>query len=387
MGPSQIRWPCQLFRTGLDDHRAGVWLIATRAQHETGTRVLRFVGVICAAILLLPRVSAAQAEVPIPCPAEPTTMLVSYGALVACETGELPDQDRFAFAGSAGDRVVIRLAGESQCFRAVRLNGRAASGYECTSPTFNPVASTVIVLDDGDPYVILVDGTLSFSAYQLSLERSDPVPQSARPLCSGCTLSGAIEGPADIDAFRFDASVGDQIDVRLEAPAQVCFDLQLAFTTTSGCSPGSRSFVADRNGPFTVLVRGRSRSTIPFTISLTCVGECAAVPARCDLLPTAMHYMSGQPVAADVRVSSRQDSPVALEVKAWLQPPSGPAVGLFGVGTNGTFVVAPGQDITTQMPLDPAQTALRGLYALGCRVLDPLTAETLSEAVYWFSID
>lgn len=107
-----------------------------------------------------------------------------------------------------------------------------------------------------------------------------------------------------------------------------------------------------------------------------------AAPPECDIRLSQPLYVDGETLTADVlRLAKPSGDPVAIELKIWLELSGIPPVSLVNLGADGSFVLAPGNDIELgPLPLLPVNASLpRGDYEFSCRMLEPVTGELLWE--------
>ena len=103
---------------------------------------------------------------------------------------------------------------------------------------------------------------------------------------------------------------------------------------------------------------------------------------ECDVQLNQTSFVDGDTVTANVfRFVNLSTTPVAVELKFWLGLPGTPPISIFNVGADGSFVLSAGLDIDLGPgPLLAVTASLpRGGYEIGCRLLDPVTGQLLSE--------
>lgn len=109
---------------------------------------------------------------------------------------------------------------------------------------------------------------------------------------------------------------------------------------------------------------------------------------RCDLAVNAKDYAPLETVEAGVAFRNAAAAARAVEVKIWIGRADGILVSAINVGADGTTVFAGGFE--NVVPLSPlftvdASTVL-GDWEVGCRLLDPITGETLAQDVDGFQV-
>lgn len=111
---------------------------------------------------------------------------------------------------------------------------------------------------------------------------------------------------------------------------------------------------------------------------------------KCDIELDQATYTAGDTVtAASRRLTNPGADATAVEIKTWLDRPELPPVSILSAGADGSVVLPAGFDqdfgpmalasVTVDTPLGP--------HALNCRLLDPVTGETLSVDINQFEIE
>ena len=113
------------------------------------------------------------------------------------------------------------------------------------------------------------------------------------------------------------------------------------------------------------------------------IGDVAlpAIPI-CDLRMSQSSYALGETVTVSVvRRVNPGPLPVALEIKMWLQDPTGAITSFENSGADGSMVLPAASDVDSG-PLalfGVTEETVRGRYELSCRMLDPLTGKLIAE--------
>lgn len=107
-----------------------------------------------------------------------------------------------------------------------------------------------------------------------------------------------------------------------------------------------------------------------------------AMPLACDTAVAAQDVLPGEPVLVELVI--RNDGPVErpIEIKVYARDPNGQDVSFVNVGYEGSSILQPGDVFafprTTVFALPPLAPPL-GTFEVGCRLLNPVTGETLVE--------
>lgn len=259
------------------------------------------VGLLILASLLVPQCGWAVSEAK-NCTPEPTTnMPIAYGDVLSGSNCVITvaDLDSFQFVAHAND--LIRLI-------AVKVGGGyyAAPCIELLDPTGVPVlqpatvCNTSIQIDQSlttaGKYTILVteqnnDDTVN---YNLSVTRVFPFPGNATAMIYGQVLSDEINPPADLDAYTFPGTAGDQVRINATKTgggyyAQVCIewyqpDSTLLGSKSCGTSVQLPDTTLTKTGTYMLLVsEAGNDDTVSYNLGLQCLAGKCLVPPQCNL--------------------------------------------------------------------------------------------------------
>lgn len=347
-------------------------------------------------LFVSPTIAAAQGEA-IPCTPEPTEMHIGYGTVIACQFEPGDAEDKYVFETLPGEHFVVVAVGTN-----VQLTIRALGGgcHDCVVHTepYQPL-SWVQFGAGGSATRYTVEVRMdSPGPYTLILERFIPASPLARRLTPGVTLSDTIDPKADLDVFYFDAFAGDTFSLEV-APigdvAHPCMELYspgspFAFVTKtcddgSDVLPGRIRALAGHDGQYVAVIRDRNpfRGKLPYNITLDYTPSFV-----CDAAPAEATYSDGENVSGTIQLTtSRRPGAVPVEAKLWLELPDGTVYGLINQGTDGTLKIAPGHDEVSPFTLfTVAHWMPRGVYSLGCRLLDPVTGGLKGETIRPFLV-
>ena len=159
--------------------------------------------------------------------------------------------------------------------------------------------------------------------------------------------------------------------------------------TRTGAAATAAEFQAVLGGLTDIYIRGE------YLLASDDVGQIDNVvlsgPPRagCDLQLTKTTFVNGDSVSAPVfRLTNFTAAPLAIEFKLWLEAPGVAPISIARAGENGAAVL-PASFNQNLGPLTLfAVTAAfpRGVYALSCRVLDPVTGLLESEDLNAFEV-
>jgi hypothetical protein len=141
---------------------------------------------------------------------------IAYSELLPGAINAPAEMDAFTFAATAGDHLILglsRVAGD--LWQEIRLyDPTGALLGEASAPTHAELLHTALTTG---AYTVLIpdgfDGTKTGS-YNLVLQRTAS-PVNATALTYGQTAPGAINAPAEMDAFTFTATAGDQVQITM----------------------------------------------------------------------------------------------------------------------------------------------------------------------------
>ncbi|RMF85364.1 MAG: hypothetical protein D6736_17420, partial [Nitrospinota bacterium] len=110
---------------------------------------------------------------------------------------------------------------------------------------------------------------------------------------------------------------------------------------------------------------------------------------NCTLQTSQTDYAPGETVIVSTfRLANGGTTPVPVELKVWLEPPTSPPVSLVNRGAEGTLSLPAGFDRDfAPIPLfQVTGETPPGTYALGCRLLHPVTGSLLADNLTQFMV-
>ena len=115
----------------------------------------------------------------------------------------------------------------------------------------------------------------------------------------------------------------------------------------------------------------------------------AATGLVCDIQMSQPSYGTGDTVTAlSLRLANTGSTPVPIEIKSWFEVPGLPPITFANLGADGSVALPAGFNLdigplalATVTPAFP-----RGEYAFNCRILDPVTKQSLTEDLTPFAI-
>jgi hypothetical protein len=101
----------------------------------------------------------------------------------------------------------------------------------------------------------------------------------------------------------------------------------------------------------------------------------------CDTAVDQKNYILYEGVDVGLALHSSEATDRAIELKVWIERADGLRVSAVNVGAEGTHVLLAGQDLTFgSIPLFLVEGEIPfGQWTIGCRILDPITGETLAQ--------
>lgn len=144
-------------------------------------------------------------------------MAMAYGETLNGDVTVAPELDVFAFNGSAGDRVIVRMQITSNALdphlRIYRPNGSQLCGEDTI---FNLLELNCVLVDDGLHIVFAHGGDGQTRSYNLHLQRGND-PANQRSIAYRWTYRGDITVGPEVDVFGFEteAEAGDILFVHL----------------------------------------------------------------------------------------------------------------------------------------------------------------------------
>jgi len=180
---------------------------------------------------------------------------IQFGQVVSADIAVLGEEDKYAFEGTAGDQVLLRMSRTSGTLdpqmRVFHADGTAVPN--CSASTILVTLELTCVLDGSGPYTLLAsDGSGDETGgYALTLQRLNN-PANATPIAIGEILSGTIDPAVELDTYTFTGTAGDRVLLRMSR-------------TSGTLDPQLRVFRADGTA-----VPNCSASTILVTLEITC---------------------------------------------------------------------------------------------------------------------
>jgi hypothetical protein len=111
--------------------------------------------------------------------------------------------------------------------------------------------------------------------------------------------------------------------------------------------------------------------------------------AICDVELPARTYTTGEAIVMSrQRLANLSGAPLFYELKRWQRPPRGALTVTHNVGSDGTASWPAGfdQDAGSSVVAQVDATTVRGVWEIGCRVLDPASGQILSEDLNYFEV-
>jgi len=239
--------------------------------------------------------------------------------------------------------------------------------------------------------------TFAVSSVTLGIETAAGGADGTQPLIIRLYDSGNLTSlPAPVAIFS--TTVSNQSSMTtVTFPIAVTItsgDLVVEVLSPDGTSAGDAFRIGSNAGPQT----GPSYMRAPFCgistptdlsvlaptmhILLSVTGAPNTAGVGCDVQLSKPLYRNGDIFSGQLRLTNRVSVAVPVEIKVWLRVPSGQAYPLANVGADGSVILPPLLD--THGPLNVFQVTApvpRGVYELGCRLLDPTTGLLLSAGV------
>ncbi len=153
-------------------------------------------------------------------PANQTAM--AYGESLNGHVTVAPEMDVFAFDGSAGDRVIVRMQITTNALdphlRIYRPDGSQLCG---DNTIFNLLELNCVLVDDGGHTIFAHGGDGQIGSYNLHLQRGNE-PANVSSIAYGRTYRGNITVAPEVDVFGFEteAEAGDTLFVHLRMLTQ-----------------------------------------------------------------------------------------------------------------------------------------------------------------------
>jgi hypothetical protein len=235
--------------------------------------------------LLCPPQLARAADESSPCTAEPTNMVIGYGAVVACSLETITDSDTFRFNGAVGQKIILQITNPgaflvNPCIelfapRGVRV-AFACGGFSAR------IGSPVFELDESGVWRIIVsDNELNNAGpYSLALTRVAPNPAPTLALeFDAAALADTLDPRVDLDVYSFIGQQDAQVRLIATNPGAFlvnpCIELFAADGALLAAQCGGFSAQIDQTlpqtGTYHVVVSENELNNLgPYSISLGC---------------------------------------------------------------------------------------------------------------------
>lgn len=270
------------------------------------------------------------------------------------------------------------------------LHDYAAVGGAYSLPipaTFTSDGTTATITVDGSATAAFIDDFFngavstvpgSFSDYVITIDVATGVVTSANATGILDTVLGQV--PVDQTASST-ALAGFEIFPFMG------FDFPLFCTSGASCTivPGAPyDPLTGRANAVGIIVTPVFNTFTPFgDVRLTEDDE-----LRCDLAVNAKDFVPLETVEAGVLFRNGSGTGRAVEAKVWIETADGFLVSAINVGANGgTFLPAGFEQLSPVSPLFAVQpSTVLGDWQVGCRLLDPITGETLASDLDTFEV-
>jgi len=325
---------------------------------------------------------------------------ISYGQDVSAAIAVLGETDTYSFAGSQGDRIVIRMIGQDDPFGPKIVLKDPMGSIAATASTFgDPARIGVFELQDSGTFLIEAseNGNNATGNYGLSLEKVNPAPNSVILDCN-LEIMTSPGVPAEINAFSFQVNQGEQLVIRMNGlnsffdPQIELYDQdgQLVYSdSTNGVIPARiNAFEPLPAGTYTLLaMENEGDNTAGYGISIQSVRpectvslDCAQdVSASLDSLAEIDAY--SLPIGSNDRLIVRMMGEFSsLHPTLELYDPDGNLV--QSAGSNGNFAArinalsALGPGTYTLLAME-TEGNFTGNYGLSVQALQPACADTI----------
>ena len=169
---------------------------------------------------------------------------IAFGKTVSAAISGLAEADAYTFDDLTGDRIRIRMSDGSRS--AVSIDNQIQlynpAGVELGSVVAEVEAVLDITLPVDGTYLILASdaGGNNSHGYSIHLQRLN-YPSNTVPIAFGETVSAAISGLVDTDAYTFDGLTGNRIRIRMSNGSRsgVSIDNQIQLYDPAGVELGS----------------------------------------------------------------------------------------------------------------------------------------------------
>lgn len=270
------------------------------------------------------------------------------------------------------------------------LHDYAAIGGAFSLPipaTFTSDGVTATVTIDGSATAAFIDDFFngavstvpgSFTDYVITID-----------IATGAVTSAAARGILDtaIGPVPVDQTATSTTLAGFELFPFMGFDFPLFCTSGANCTivPGA---------PYDPLTgRANAVGTIvtPVFTTLTPFGDVRLSEddeLRCDTSVSAKDFVPLETVEVGLLFRNGSATGRAVEAKVWIERADGFLVSAINVGANGgTFLAGGFEQLLPQSPLFAVQpSTLLGDWRVGCRLLDPITGETLASDLDTFTV-
>jgi hypothetical protein len=212
-------------------------------------------------------------------PSVGSTALVP-GQPIEAMTDPRGDVDLYYFAGQSDQAILLQTVwydgAMKPCLQLIRPDSSRLDA--CQNEFVNQLN---INLSQNGTYTVLVDNYYNGTgSYGLQLEGLMPPSPDAQLLDYSSSISETIEIAGELDLYRFEGEVGDQIMLNVTSGTgslQPC--LQLIKPDTSrqtACEPepsNQLAMILDQSGTYAVVVDGHLGETGTYTLQMACAQE------------------------------------------------------------------------------------------------------------------
>lgn len=270
------------------------------------------------------------------------------------------------------------------------LHDYAAIGGAYSLPiaaAFTSDGTTATITVDGSAAAAFVDdffngavGTVpgSFSDYVITID-----------VATGTVTSAHVAGTLDtvLGNVPFEQTAASTALAGFEIFPFMGFDFPLFCTSGTSCTlvPGAPyDPVTGRANAVGIIVTSVFNTFTPFgDVRLSEDDD-----LRCDTSVNAKDFVPLETVEAGIAFRNGSASGRAVEAKAWIRRADGFLVSAINVGADGSTVLVGGfENVLPQSPLFTVQpSTILGDWEIGCRLLDPITGETIASDVDTFQV-
>jgi Ca2+-binding RTX toxin-like protein len=212
-----------------------------------------------------------------------------------CVISPVRDADNFAFAGQAGDVVMVTMKSGviNPCGQIVDPDGVTIDEF-CSSSNVGQIR---VPLNQTGQYIIRVrdTGDNATGRYGLAFDRVSPPFSSEPPLTYDLPQSNMIDGVGDVDLYSFQGTVGDTVRFRVtddsgnpDAVPCVTVFSPAGQSVRNLCNDiAAGSIVLDQTGTWSLRVEeeGAVPAIYAYTVVVECDGGPCTNPLRCNGQP------------------------------------------------------------------------------------------------------